>query len=389
MSDLYRVVDTLDEVREYIAYYGEHRHDTPYEIDGVVVKVDEFGKQRQLGSTPRAPRWAIAYKYPPVEVTTKLLGIEVERGPHRPRNPVRGDGAGEGGRVHGRAGHPAQRRRGAAQGRAHRRHRGAAQGRGRHPGDRRPGGGAAGRLRAGVRHAHALPGVRHRAAPGARGRRGHPLPERPVLPGPAPRAHLLRRRAGRVRHQLARLRGGDRAHPAAAAAGAAGAHRGRPVRPHPGAAAADPHARPRPGHRPAEDRPEDRRAEGRAVLRQPERRAEEDHAHPAGAARAGQAGAAVAGASSRCRSGTSARWPRRRSPPSSARSTGSSRRARRSSPRSRASARRSRRRSASGTRWTGTGRSSSAGAGRACAWRRRPRPRARRCRRRSPASPSW
>ena len=80
VSDLYRVVDTLDEVREYIAYYREHRHDTPYEIDGVVVKVDDFGKQRQLGSTARAPRWAIAYKYPPVEVTTKLLGIEVSVG---------------------------------------------------------------------------------------------------------------------------------------------------------------------------------------------------------------------------------------------------------------------------------------------------------------------
>lgn len=80
VSDLYRVVDDLDAVRDYIEYYRQHRHDTPYEIDGVVVKIDDFAKQRQLGSTARAPRWAIAYKYPPVEVTTKLLGIEVSVG---------------------------------------------------------------------------------------------------------------------------------------------------------------------------------------------------------------------------------------------------------------------------------------------------------------------
>ncbi len=67
-------------VREYIAYYAEHRHDPPYEIDGVVVKVDQIALQRQLGSTSRAPRWAIAYKYPPEEVTTRLLDIRVNVG---------------------------------------------------------------------------------------------------------------------------------------------------------------------------------------------------------------------------------------------------------------------------------------------------------------------
>jgi DNA ligase (NAD+) len=80
VSDRYRVVDDLDDVREYIARYAVHRHDTPYEIDGVVVKIDRLEVQRQLGATSRAPRWAIAYKYPPEEVTTRLLDIKVNVG---------------------------------------------------------------------------------------------------------------------------------------------------------------------------------------------------------------------------------------------------------------------------------------------------------------------
>ena len=80
VSDLVKIVDDLDGVRSYVAYYGEHRHDPPYEIDGVVVKIDRLDQQRALGSTSRAPRWAIAYKYPPEEVTTRLLGIEVNVG---------------------------------------------------------------------------------------------------------------------------------------------------------------------------------------------------------------------------------------------------------------------------------------------------------------------
>ncbi len=72
-----RVVQGLDGVREMIAYYGEHRHDVEHEIDGFVLKVDEIGLQRRLGATSRAPRWAIAYKYPPEEVNTRLLAIEV------------------------------------------------------------------------------------------------------------------------------------------------------------------------------------------------------------------------------------------------------------------------------------------------------------------------
>ncbi|MGH8922875.1 MAG: NAD-dependent DNA ligase LigA, partial [Actinomycetes bacterium] len=80
VSNQYKVVPDMDGVRKYIAYYAEHRHDPPYEIDGVVVKVDQVALQRQLGSTSRAPRWAIAYKYPPEEVTTRLLDIKVNVG---------------------------------------------------------------------------------------------------------------------------------------------------------------------------------------------------------------------------------------------------------------------------------------------------------------------
>ena len=75
-----RIVEGLDGVREMIAYYGEHRHDVEHEIDGIVMKVDEIALQRRLGSTSRAPRWAIAYKYPPEEVNTKLLDIRVNVG---------------------------------------------------------------------------------------------------------------------------------------------------------------------------------------------------------------------------------------------------------------------------------------------------------------------
>lgn len=79
-SDRWRVVPDLAGVAEYIAYYAEHRHDVEHEIDGVVVKVDPVSIQGRLGSTSRAPRWAIAFKYPPEEVTTKLLDIDVNVG---------------------------------------------------------------------------------------------------------------------------------------------------------------------------------------------------------------------------------------------------------------------------------------------------------------------
>ncbi|HSF97842.1 MAG TPA: NAD-dependent DNA ligase LigA [Ornithinibacter sp.] len=80
VSDQLRVLDSVDDVLAFIVYTGEHRHDNAHDIDGVVVKVDEVSVQRQLGSTSRAPRWAIAYKYPPEEVNTRLLDIQVNVG---------------------------------------------------------------------------------------------------------------------------------------------------------------------------------------------------------------------------------------------------------------------------------------------------------------------
>ncbi|MBE3001999.1 NAD-dependent DNA ligase LigA [Nocardiopsis sp. HNM0947] len=77
LSDRYKVVTSMDEVRSYVSYYAGHRHEPAYEIDGIVVKVDAFSLQRRLGSTSRIPRWAIAYKYPPEEVTTTLTDIKV------------------------------------------------------------------------------------------------------------------------------------------------------------------------------------------------------------------------------------------------------------------------------------------------------------------------
>jgi DNA ligase (NAD+) len=79
-SDRIRVVSDLAGVQEYIDYYGVHRHDVEHEIDGVVVKVDDLALQDRLGSTSRAPRWAIAYKYPPEVVRTRLLDIAVNVG---------------------------------------------------------------------------------------------------------------------------------------------------------------------------------------------------------------------------------------------------------------------------------------------------------------------
>ncbi|GAA3301549.1 NAD-dependent DNA ligase LigA [Dactylosporangium vinaceum] len=79
-SERYRVCADLAGVRAYIAEYGEKRHKLEHEIDGVVVKVDQMSIQRRLGSTSKAPRWAIAFKYPPEEAMTKLIGIEVNVG---------------------------------------------------------------------------------------------------------------------------------------------------------------------------------------------------------------------------------------------------------------------------------------------------------------------
>ncbi|RFU19517.1 NAD-dependent DNA ligase LigA [Geodermatophilus marinus] len=79
-SDRFEVVDDLEGVWAYVERYREQRHSVEHEIDGVVVKVDQVALQRRLGSTSRAPRWAIAFKYPPEEATTKLLDIRVNVG---------------------------------------------------------------------------------------------------------------------------------------------------------------------------------------------------------------------------------------------------------------------------------------------------------------------
>ena len=79
-STRYKVVKSAAEVNEFVSYYADHRHDIEHEIDGIVIKVNEIPIQEELGFTARAPKWAIAYKYPPEEVTTKLLDIRVSVG---------------------------------------------------------------------------------------------------------------------------------------------------------------------------------------------------------------------------------------------------------------------------------------------------------------------
>lgn len=74
------VLSTVDELLEHIRYWGEHREDAEHEIDGIVIKVDQVALQRRLGTTARAPRWSIAYKYPPEQATTELRDIQVNVG---------------------------------------------------------------------------------------------------------------------------------------------------------------------------------------------------------------------------------------------------------------------------------------------------------------------
>ncbi|MGF9662151.1 NAD-dependent DNA ligase LigA [Arthrobacter crystallopoietes] len=79
-SPYFKVLDSYDDVLKFIEHFGDHRHDLLHEIDGIVIKVDDFALQRALGHTSRVPRWAVAYKYPPEEVHTKLLDILVNVG---------------------------------------------------------------------------------------------------------------------------------------------------------------------------------------------------------------------------------------------------------------------------------------------------------------------
>lgn len=80
VSPYLKVLGSFEEVLDFIKHFGEHRHDLLHEIDGIVVKIDDFATQRALGYTSRVPRWAVAYKYPPEEVHTKLLDIQVNVG---------------------------------------------------------------------------------------------------------------------------------------------------------------------------------------------------------------------------------------------------------------------------------------------------------------------
>ncbi len=75
-----RAFGSIDEVAAHCLHWQEHRHELDYEIDGVVIKVDDLGQRDVLGVTSRAPRWAIAYKFPPEERTTRLLDIQVSVG---------------------------------------------------------------------------------------------------------------------------------------------------------------------------------------------------------------------------------------------------------------------------------------------------------------------
>jgi DNA ligase (NAD+) len=94
-SPYWRVVATIGEAFDYIAEFGEQRHQLVHEIDGVVIKIDDMAVQRRLGATSRTPRWAVAYKFPPEEVNTRLLDIKVSIGrtgratPYAVLEPVR------------------------------------------------------------------------------------------------------------------------------------------------------------------------------------------------------------------------------------------------------------------------------------------------------------
>ena len=224
VSELYQVVKDVDGVRQYIAHYAEHRHDPPYEIDGVVVKLDPIAVQEALGFTSRAPRWAIAYKYPPEEVTTRLLDIRVNVGrtgrvtPFAVMTPVKVSGS----TVERATLHNADEvaRKGVLIGDMVVL---------RKAGDVIPEVvGPVLDLRTGEEHEFvfptSLPELRDDAGQGGdRGRLA--LPEHQVLPGTAARAAVPPGGPRSVRHRGARLRGGVRA-----ARCRAGRRRGRPVR---------------------------------------------------------------------------------------------------------------------------------------------------------------
>ena len=192
-----RVVGDLDAVQAECEAWEARRGSVDFDIDGAVVKIDQVDVQERLGAVGRAPRWAIAYKFAPTTATTTLNDIQVNVGrtgalvPFAVLEPVVDR------RRDGEAGHPAQPGGHRPQGPAHRRPGRRAARRRRDPPGGEPAHPGARRQRARLRHARALPGLRHRA--GAAARRGaDPLPQ-PLLPRPdraGPHPLRLARRDG-------------------------------------------------------------------------------------------------------------------------------------------------------------------------------------------------
>ena len=209
----------IEGVIAFTERWREARHDLPYETDGVVVKVDRFDQQARLGMVSRAPRWAIAYKFPPEQVETVVEDIVPYVGRTGTLTPGRPPAPGQGRRLDGRPGDAPQPRRGPAQGHPDRRPRDPPEGRRRDPGGRPADRRAADRRRARVRDARALPGLRHADRP-RRGRRPPLLPE-PRLPGPRRPGVRPLRGPGRDGHRGRRLGGADAAPRARAASSAA------------------------------------------------------------------------------------------------------------------------------------------------------------------------
>ena len=196
-----RVTDVAA-VESFIADFDARRHDLNYEFDGVVVKVDDLALQNELGADAKAPRWAIAYKLPPEEQTTKLLDIEVSIGPSGQATPFARSRPGFRRRCHGWHRDPAQRGPGGGQGRASRRHRRRSSGRRR---DTR--GGRAGQISASqglqaVEVPDPLPDLRRASATGRR-RSGHLLRQL-SLPSPGSRPHRAFRRSQCDGHRIPR-----------------------------------------------------------------------------------------------------------------------------------------------------------------------------------------